>query len=46
MVLGNGFIEKSEIKSDIFTYKNDDYIEEEQAIYTIKDRFDFSEFQK
>ena len=46
MVLGNGFIEKSEIKPDIFTYKNDDYIEEEQAIYTIKDRFDFSEFQK
>ena len=46
MVLGNGFIEKSEIKSDIFTYKNDDYIEEEQAIYTIKDRFDLSEFQK
>jgi 5-methylcytosine-specific restriction protein B len=46
MVLGNGFIEKSEIKFDIFTYKNDDYIEEEQAIYTIKDRFDFSEFQK
>ncbi|WP_286682847.1 AAA family ATPase [Sulfurospirillum sp. MES] len=46
MVLGEGFIEKSEIKSDIFTYKNDDYIEEEQAIYTIKDRFDFSEFQK
>lgn len=46
MVLGNGFIEKSEIKSDIFTYKNDDYIEEEQAIYTIKETFDFSEFQK
>lgn len=46
MVLGEGFIEKSEIKSDIFTYKNDDYIEEEQAIYTIKDTFDFSEFKK
>jgi len=46
MVLGEGFIEKSEIKSDIFTYKNDDYIEEEQAIYTIKDIFDFSEFKQ
>ncbi|WP_041963667.1 McrB family protein [Sulfurospirillum cavolei] len=46
MVLGNGFIEKSEIKSDIFTYKNDDYIEEEHAIYTIKSTFDFSEFKR
>lgn len=44
MVLGEGFIEKSEIKSDIFTYKNDDYIEEEQTVYTIKKPFDFSEF--
>lgn len=46
MVLGNGFIEKSEIKSDIFTYKNDDYIEEEQTVYTIKKPFDFSEFKQ
>ena len=45
MVLGkDGFIEKKELKSDIFSYKNDDYIEEIQAIYTIKKEFDYSEF--
>ena len=45
MVLGkDGFIEKKELKSDIFSYKNDDYIEETQAIYTIKKEFDYREF--
>ncbi len=46
MVLGeNRFIEKEEITSDIFSYKNDDYIEEKKSIYKIKEVFDFSEFE-
>ena len=45
MVLGNGFIKKEELKSDIFTYTNDDYLEENKFIYTIKDEFDYSEFK-
>ncbi|AHJ13392.1 McrB family protein [Sulfurospirillum multivorans] len=46
MVLGDGFIEKSEIKSDIFDekFRNTEYIEEEKSKYTIKDSFDFSTF--
>lgn len=47
MVLGqNGFIEKKDVKADIFTYKNEEYVEEKQSTYTIKERFDFSEFKK
>jgi 5-methylcytosine-specific restriction protein B len=46
MVLGeNGFIEKEKITPDIFSYKNEDYIEEEQSSYKIKKVFDFSEFK-
>ena len=48
MVLGkDGFIEKNdEPASKIFTYTNDEYIEENQPTYTIKDPFDFNEFKK
>lgn len=42
MVLGDGFVQKSEIKSDIFDYKQDDYLEDEKFVYTIKENFDFS----
>jgi len=45
MVLGKGFIEKKELKSDIFDYKNDDYLDEEKYIYEIREEFDFSEFK-
>lgn len=46
MVLGDGFIEKNEIKSDIFDekFRNTEYIEEEKSKYTIKDSFNFSTF--
>jgi 5-methylcytosine-specific restriction protein B len=46
MVLGkDGFIEKTDIESTIFSYTNDDYIEEKQSMYKIKQEFDFSEFK-
>ena len=46
MVLGDGFIEKREIKSDIFDekYANTDYIEEEKFTYSIKESFDYGAF--
>lgn len=46
MVLGDGFVQKSEIKSDIFDYKQDDYLEDEKFIYAIKNSFDFGKFKK
>lgn len=47
MVLGkDGFIEKIDIEPTIFSYRNDDYIEEKQSIYKIKREFDYSEFVK
>jgi 5-methylcytosine-specific restriction protein B len=46
MVLGKGFIDKQEIKSDIFDYQVDDYLDEEKFIYEIKENFDFSYFRK
>ena len=39
MVLGEGFIEKSELKSDIFSYKNEDYLEDNKFVYKIKNTF-------
>ena len=46
MILGLGFIEKEIIKDDIFDYQVDDYLEDEKCVYKIKDKFDFSKFQK
>jgi 5-methylcytosine-specific restriction enzyme B len=48
MVLGDGFIEKTEVKVDIFDdeYKKSDYIEDEKFIYSIKSSFDYGKFQK
>ncbi len=47
MVLGEGFIDKKEIKPDIFDYQIDDYLDdEEKFIYEIKEKFDFSKFKK
>lgn len=46
MVLGDGFVKKSEIKSDIFDYKQDDYLEDEKFVYAIKENFDFAKFKK
>ena len=40
MVLGEGFIGKSEIKSDIFTYAPNDYLEENIYTFSIKDKFE------
>ncbi|MCT7464842.1 AAA family ATPase [Aliarcobacter cryaerophilus] len=45
MVLGDGFVEKEILEDDIFDYKADDYLEEEKAIYSIKEKFDFSKFE-
>ena len=45
MVLGDGFVQKSEIKSDIFDYKQDDYLEDEKFVYVIKENFDFGKFK-
>lgn len=46
MILGkDGFIEKKEINTDIFSYKNEDYIEDESPTYKIKKEFDYSEFK-
>lgn len=46
MVLGDGFVEKKEIKADIFDYKQDDYLEDDKFVYGIKKDFDFSNFVK
>lgn len=45
MVLGDGFIDKIEVKSDIFDYKPDEYLEDEKFIYKIKDSFDYTKLQ-
>ncbi len=46
MVLGEkGFINKQNVDENIFRYKNGDYLEEKQYVYTIKKPFDFSEFK-
>lgn len=45
MVLGDGFIDKIEVKSDIFDYKPDEYLEDEKFIYSIKESFDYTKFQ-
>ncbi len=45
MVLGDGFIDKIEVKSDIFDYKPDEYLEDEKFIYTIKESFDYTKLQ-
>ena len=45
MVLGDGFVKKEFFEDDIFDYKADDYLEEEKAIYSIKEKFDFSKFK-
>jgi 5-methylcytosine-specific restriction protein B len=47
MVLGEeGFIESKILNNDIFTYKSDDFLEEDKKSYTIKSHFDYSEFIK
>ncbi|MFY9105737.1 AAA family ATPase [Aliarcobacter cryaerophilus] len=48
LVLGDGFVEKIELKSDIFDeelIKGSEYLEEEKFIYNIKKEFDFSKFK-
>lgn len=45
MVLGDDFVDKREVKSDIFDYKPDDYLEDEKFIYSIKERFDYTKLQ-
>lgn len=48
LVLGDGFVEKIEVKSDIFDeelIKDSEYLEEEKFIYNIKKEFDFSKFK-
>lgn len=49
LVLGDGFVEKIELKSDIFDeelIKSSEYLEEEKFIYNIKKEFDFSKFKE
>jgi 5-methylcytosine-specific restriction enzyme B len=46
MVLGDGFIERKEIKSDIFDYKQEDYLEDEKFIYTLKENFNFEKYKQ
>ena len=46
MVLGGGFIEKSELKSDIFSYKNEDYLEDNKFVYKIKKTFEVDDYLK
>ncbi|WP_141048533.1 DUF4357 domain-containing protein [Aliarcobacter cryaerophilus] len=49
LVLGDGFVEKIEVKSDIFDeelIKDSEYLEEEKFIYNIKKEFDFSKFKE
>ena len=48
LVLGDDFVEKIEVKSDIFDedlIKDSEYLEEEKFIYNIKKEFDFSKFK-
>jgi len=45
MVLGDGFVDKKEVKSDIFDYKPDEYLEDEKFIYSIKESFDYTKLQ-
>src|SRR5574344_764676 len=48
LVLGDGFVEKIEVKSDIFDeelIKDSEYLEEEKFIYNIKKEFNFSKFK-
>ncbi|MCT7433728.1 AAA family ATPase [Aliarcobacter cryaerophilus] len=48
LVLGDGFVEKIEVKLDIFDediIKDSEYLEEEKFIYNIKKEFDFSKFK-
>lgn len=45
MVLGDGFIDKIEVKSDIFDDKTNEYFEDEKYIYSIKERFDYIKLQ-
>ena len=48
LVLGDDFVEKIEVKSDIFDeeLRNDsEYLEEEKFIYNIKKEFDFKKFK-
>ncbi|MCT7501807.1 AAA family ATPase [Aliarcobacter cryaerophilus] len=49
LVLGDCFVEKIEVKSDIFDeelIKDSEYLEEEKFIYNIKKEFDFSKFKE
>ena len=50
LVLGDGFIEKISQTKDIFDEdmlkNNEEYLEDDKFIYTIKKDFDFSKFQK
>ncbi len=46
MVLSNGFIEKEDLKSDIFDYKTDEYLEDEKYLYTINKEFSKEAYQK
>jgi 5-methylcytosine-specific restriction protein B len=46
MVLGDSFIERKELKEDIFDYKQEDYLEDSKVTYTIKQKFDYGKFQK
>ncbi|MGJ0331924.1 AAA family ATPase [Aliarcobacter cryaerophilus] len=49
LVLGDGFVEKIEVKLDIFDedlIKDSEYLEEEKFIYNIKKEFDFSKFKE
>jgi 5-methylcytosine-specific restriction protein B len=45
MVLGDGFIDEIEVKSDIFDCKPNEYLEDEKFIYKIKDSFDYTKLQ-
>ena len=46
MVLGGGFFEKEKLTSDIFSYRNDDYLEEDKNIYKIKEKFEADDYLK
>ncbi len=42
MVLGDGFVDRREIKDDIFGYKQEEYLEESKMTYAIKPFFDYA----
>lgn len=49
MVVGTGFIEKEVVKSDIFDEefeKDSEYVEDDKFVYSVKQSFDFSKFNK